>query len=390
MGVTLERVQFKFASIIGELCSEPDILSQFAVWVDLRLAEYKLKGSISLDCSGETPDPMWLKGILSALLAKRMAQEKAALKLPGRGSLGNHNSLVQSVSALHNRLSTNSMREMHNSDVFPVGLHLHKSAGVGISQQDRKRRASETVARSEYVHSQDKTKQRRFGGKEADSSTLPNESLMSIINAGEGSDSSSVAVNNENSRTCDNIKTEADLQQHAESSEPDVRSPPETVVLSGDTEQSVEVDISCMEQNSPLKQFVIDQGRRRYRAIQTRCYVNKFENWARTEPRNDWRNIEHLPPDILDSYLADFLATVTSSRKGTYGLNSLISLRSGLERHLKEVNYPHSITSSPVFIKSQQAYRARKVQLQEQQRMSAADKSRATENLLPDETSHIK
>lgn len=48
MGVTLERVQFKFASIIGELCSEPDILSQFAVWVDLRIAEYKLKGSISL------------------------------------------------------------------------------------------------------------------------------------------------------------------------------------------------------------------------------------------------------------------------------------------------------------------------------------------------------
>lgn len=48
MDVTLERVQFKFASIIGELCSKPMILSQFAIWVDLRLAEYKLKGSISL------------------------------------------------------------------------------------------------------------------------------------------------------------------------------------------------------------------------------------------------------------------------------------------------------------------------------------------------------
>ncbi|XP_064605664.1 uncharacterized protein LOC135470573 isoform X1 [Liolophura sinensis] len=79
MGVTLERVQYKFASIIGELCSEPDILSQFAVWVDLRLAEYKLKGSISLDCSGETPDPIWLKGILSALIAKRLAKGKAAV-----------------------------------------------------------------------------------------------------------------------------------------------------------------------------------------------------------------------------------------------------------------------------------------------------------------------
>ncbi|XP_064597506.1 fez family zinc finger protein 1-like [Liolophura sinensis] len=63
MGVTLERVQFKFASIIGELCSEPRVLSQFAVWLDLRLAEYKLRGSISLECSNEKPDPTWMNGI---------------------------------------------------------------------------------------------------------------------------------------------------------------------------------------------------------------------------------------------------------------------------------------------------------------------------------------
>lgn len=48
MGVSLERVQFRFASIIGELCSEPLILSQFAVWVDLKIAEYKAKGAMSL------------------------------------------------------------------------------------------------------------------------------------------------------------------------------------------------------------------------------------------------------------------------------------------------------------------------------------------------------
>lgn len=180
---------------------------------------------------------MWLKGILSALLAKRMALEKEALELTG--SLGNHCSLVQSVSALHNRSSANQARETHNSDVFPVGLHLHKSAGVGICQQDRKRRASETIARSEYVRCPDVAKQRRLGGKDLDSSALPNESLMSIINAGDASDYPSVAANDENSRTCGNIKTEVDLQQHAESSEPDVRSP-ETIVLSGDTEHSGE------------------------------------------------------------------------------------------------------------------------------------------------------
>ncbi|XP_064597260.1 uncharacterized protein LOC135463762 [Liolophura sinensis] len=59
----LERVQYKFASIIGELCGEPLALSQFAIWVDLRLAEYKLRGSISLDCSGQKLDPVWLRSL---------------------------------------------------------------------------------------------------------------------------------------------------------------------------------------------------------------------------------------------------------------------------------------------------------------------------------------
>lgn len=44
----LEHVQYKFATIIGGLCGKPKILSQFAVWLDMRLAEYKLKGAISL------------------------------------------------------------------------------------------------------------------------------------------------------------------------------------------------------------------------------------------------------------------------------------------------------------------------------------------------------
>lgn len=48
MGVTLERVQNKFACIIGELTNEPLVLSQFAIWVDLRISEYKSKGTISL------------------------------------------------------------------------------------------------------------------------------------------------------------------------------------------------------------------------------------------------------------------------------------------------------------------------------------------------------
>lgn len=48
MGTSLEDVQVKFASIIEELSKCPPTLSQFVVWVDLCVAEYKSNGSFCL------------------------------------------------------------------------------------------------------------------------------------------------------------------------------------------------------------------------------------------------------------------------------------------------------------------------------------------------------
>ncbi|XP_064597264.1 uncharacterized protein LOC135463764 isoform X3 [Liolophura sinensis] len=141
MGVTLERVQNKFACIIGELCSEPDILSQFAVWVDLRIAEYKAKGAISLDCTGLTPDPKWLKGLKTVSSQADSPLQKG----PARLSSGNarHKNQVSSSaqnssfettvnpewsSESHDTESVVVKQEMdHDSAAFPISLHSNHS-----------------------------------------------------------------------------------------------------------------------------------------------------------------------------------------------------------------------------------------------------------------------
>lgn len=107
-----------------------------------------------------------------------------------------------------------------------------------------------------------------------------------------------------------------------------------------------------------------EEKRLQFRKIQTRCYVKKFESWLGTNYSSDNRPIEDIPPSELDLYLAQFFSTVTSNHQGDYGYNSLRALRSGLERHLREKNYPHSITSSSVFSKSQIAFRRRKQMIQ--------------------------
>ncbi|XP_064597713.1 uncharacterized protein LOC135464147 isoform X2 [Liolophura sinensis] len=182
MGVSLERVQFRFASIIGELCSQPDVLSQFAVWLDLRLAEYKLKGAISLDCSGEEPDPIWLKGLSKQKAPSRVnsqtdrrtqshspaAYRSPSLHRPAHSSSDSDIPHSQSHSVpsgeLAERLSPDVVVVKEEPDVYPVSLHPH---------ENRKRSATDSVS----VDFRDGPKQRRMSTTESPS----HQSLMSVI-----------------------------------------------------------------------------------------------------------------------------------------------------------------------------------------------------------------
>lgn len=101
--------------------------------------------------------------------------------------------------------------------------------------------------------------------------------------------------------------------------------------------------------------------RQRKALYKLRSYVTKFDRWVQAE-FNESRHMEDIPPEQLDTYLAQFFTTLKTDRGGEYGYDSLITLRSGLEQYLKQQGYPHLIRSSPLFSHSQAAVRKRRLQ----------------------------
>ncbi|XP_064605665.1 uncharacterized protein LOC135470573 isoform X2 [Liolophura sinensis] len=352
MGVTLERVQYKFASIIGELCSEPDILSQFAVWVDLRLAEYKLKGSISLDCSGETPDPIWLKGILSALIAKRLAKGKAAVLSSSKCMLATgEDQKVKSLVKLQTPVIRISGPRSAQQTVEPQvtippnfivkGEPEEEKVYPQVSFQDhaylgdiiRRKRAAETVS------SESPKRERVETIPSSQSIVLPDDfqSIPRQVVADEGVttllDTASPITGSEYLPAATN-ETPSPVNQST-----------------GNKSQSSVGDASEMEMAAI---------RQRKALYKLRSYVTKFDRWVQAE-FNESRHMEDIPPEQLDAYLAQFFTTLKTDRGGEYGYDSLITLRSGLEQYLRQKGYPHLIRSSPLFCHSQAAVRKRRL-----------------------------
>ncbi|XP_064596887.1 uncharacterized protein LOC135463552 isoform X2 [Liolophura sinensis] len=225
MGVTLERVQNKFACIIGELCSEPLVLSQFAVWVDLRIAEYKTKGTISLDCSGESPNPGWMRGVKNHPPRTVDTGQGAHRR---RGSFASSPSIHMSPAAspLANQMyserlqSSDSPRMSHNSgqqQSFPSRLSpdivVIKNEPSPEQQTScafsRKRTADSSELQSDFYST---AKSRRVGGSSTLSSSAQesssNQSLMSIINT----ESDSISLEPVDSSEADIFKVTMDAQ----------------------------------------------------------------------------------------------------------------------------------------------------------------------------------
>lgn len=95
--------------------------------------------------------------------------------------------------------------------------------------------------------------------------------------------------------------------------------------------------------------------------------VRSFECWLDShyaKPEDKGRNIEDIPPKELDEYLVDFFAVVTKQSGKQYDRDSFKSVRSYLDRFLKERQYPYSISKSGMFVKSQESYFLRRQALQ--------------------------
>ncbi|XP_064597161.1 zinc finger protein 181-like isoform X6 [Liolophura sinensis] len=210
MDAILERVQNKFACIIGELCSEPVVLSKFAIWLDLRLAEYKAKGAISLDCSGESPDPVWLKGheVHSPVITRTddaySPQSLSRTALPGSKSYQKTRPpepVVYEENQPDDRLSPGVVvikEEVteDDQDVFPISIHRVQPS----NQNARKRPLPDSLSRSRDSFSNSSPSKMRHI-EDTSISETDNQSLMSIIQDSDPDDHHSTSMTDNDFRT---------------------------------------------------------------------------------------------------------------------------------------------------------------------------------------------
>ncbi|XP_064597191.1 uncharacterized protein LOC135463713 isoform X5 [Liolophura sinensis] len=400
---SLERVQYKFASIIGELCSEPIVLSQFAVWLDLKLAEYKAKGSISLDCSGEKPEPPWMKGVLpssppSSLFEHKNADEELQTarnpfsKSPHSSSLTyssssriDHSSVTSPSQTfgseeLSRRLSGDDIilikdEPLEKSDAYPTNVFPNESGSLASDNSSDSRKRPSVGSASNYSphHQQFSPKVRRLANTSVSGSpsSASNQSSIGGI---------------QQSPVHDPVpSTSSDDPLILPSPQPDPASQNSwlgQVTAERDTQSSGLVGgIECVRLQHSTSEDIHRGPRRRSSIHGTETYsrrfdvcgrpdstnrhvrlaVVQFEHWLKEGKHGDRRHIEDISPETLDGYLAEYFSIVRKQSGEDYSVASFSSLRSCIEIYLKQVNYPCSITGSIEFTKSQMAFKSRKM-----------------------------
>ncbi|XP_064597194.1 uncharacterized protein LOC135463713 isoform X8 [Liolophura sinensis] len=396
---SLERVQYKFASIIGELCSEPIVLSQFAVWLDLKLAEYKAKGSISLDCSGEKPEPPWMKGVLpssppSSLFEHKNADEELQTarnpfsKSPHSSSLTyssssriDHSSVTSPSQTfgseeLSRRLSGDDIilikdEPLEKSDAYPTNVFPNESGSLASDNSSDSRKRPSVGSASNYSphHQQFSPKVRRLANTSVSGSpsSASNQSSIGGIQQSPvhdpvpstSSDDPLILPSPQPDPASQNswlgqVTAERDTQSSAEF--PGRVNYARTSKPKGGFSEGVS---SSRDTNMDSQRFGM-KGRPCSSIRNVKAAVLHFESWLKEGRYRDDRHIEDIPPNALDEYLAEYFRGVQKHSGEDYTIASFQSLRSCMKHHLKLKNYPLSITNSVEFMKSQKAYRLRK------------------------------
>ncbi|XP_064597110.1 uncharacterized protein LOC135463663 isoform X3 [Liolophura sinensis] len=400
MGVTLERVQNKFACIIGELCNEPYVLSQFAIWVDLRIAEYKAKGSIALDCTGNIPEPTWLKGLNPpAPIQSDLPLHRGLTTVRSKSPRHKRHGLGHSPTAmLHPTSDTSHLQERDTGDsdilelvvknepqeVFPVSLHVHDR--LSADRTNSRKRAS--AQDQDVLHSDNSifptsastpSKSRRLSSHSDNSfsaggqDSVSNQSFLSVIGIGEQPSTSSIS-----DQAGDALLTVQRYEASQISEEDQSVGADPSISTSSQSADSGPLNLSGrshVSQHYPRQiPFAFnpvvsppDFGRNRQvsetTALNTRSAVSIFERWLfenfHPEVATKYDKIEDIPVEELDEYLSQFWPTVKKQNGADYQVESLVQLRTRLDRHLRHASYSQSIVKSHCFAKSQKAFKER-------------------------------
>ncbi|XP_064596625.1 uncharacterized protein LOC135463295 isoform X2 [Liolophura sinensis] len=385
MGVTLERVQNKFACIIGELCSEPVILSQFAIWVDLRIAEYKAKGAISLDCSGCDPDPAWLKGHVTQHHKPKAREKTMSLAhLPQDGD-GPGMSFPSNLETCE-RLSPDIVVVKEEA-----GSEHEENCAVYSPHFRRKRNISSTSGGDDPCQSN--VLRSKIPRLAATSESPPlvfepvNESLMSIIgNSDQGGHEVSTEpegtvtvphVNNlfmnryhTPASSEDTVTVNVDSQEAYNNSRGTegqeantLASFPACSAVSGSSEHSHSIPSDRMLNVSRLKARILNKDQKASSTVRNMvAAVGSFERWLAVSHPEDKRYVESIPPPELNLYLTDFFLTVKQPSGQDYKVDSFKKIKYNLDKFLQDHSYPCSLTSQ-AFTEANVAFKQRLLDL---------------------------
>ncbi|XP_064597109.1 uncharacterized protein LOC135463663 isoform X2 [Liolophura sinensis] len=417
MGVTLERVQNKFACIIGELCNEPYVLSQFAIWVDLRIAEYKAKGSIALDCTGNIPEPTWLKGLNPpAPIQSDLPLHRGLTTVRSKSPRHKRHGLGHSPTAmLHPTSDTSHLQERDTGDsdilelvvknepqeVFPVSLHVHDR--LSADRTNSRKRAS--AQDQDVLHSDNSifptsastpSKSRRLSSHSDNSfsaggqDSVSNQSFLSVIGIGEQPSTSSISDQAGDALLTVQRYEASQISEEDQSvgADPSISTSSQSVTSCGqmmtshsDGSPSADVNRHLHSERNHGNRWKADGVRESggqsihesgavsfVDVLSSPTYknsiysVNTLHAWLRDQGES--RDAHVIPADLLDSYLSSFFKTVRQKNGSDYKSNSLISLRKFLNLYLKGMGYPHSIVKSEQFSASQRAFRERLLSLE--------------------------
>lgn len=143
-------------------------------------------------------------------------------------------------------------------------------------------------------------------------------------------------------------------------------------------------DVESRRQENQLRKLRISSERLALIPRQTvtsmAASVGTFERWLWSNYTEETRTITEIPPVELDEFLAEFMLKVVTPSGADYKPRSFAMLRSCLGRYLKETNYPETILTSPLFVKSREAYHARKrdIEYRESLALTSEQKGRET------------
>ena len=117
----------------------------------------------------------------------------------------------------------------------------------------------------------------------------------------------------------------------------------------------------------------------------TKNQVRHLQTWL-LETKQIKSSIENIPPFELNVLLSEYFIKLRKQNGEKYEPSSINNIQSSIERHLKDKDYPESITTSTIFNKTRQAIKAKKI---EAKKCGLCSKQKASERIEPDEEQRL-